>query len=219
MMNRVVSLLLFVSLYAYEHRIHSRDLSSVNTTTNESKQQDSPSSVYLAGVTYGGTGCSEGTVTSSFDETSSTLKLQFEEYIATTGPNRTVSDSRKSCQITIDLRYPLGWQYSYGSTEFRGKVDIPEGQQAIQQSMYYFAGNPNNAVSKVTFVGPMTKDYVALNEIDQNAMLWSDCGRVQPSSIKSVVYLTPGSSLTGKITVDEITKKVTQEHCVVWRKC
>jgi len=70
-----------------------------------------PSKVWISDFTYSGTGCPDGTVSLVFSDDRSTLTLIFDTYIATLGPGVSISESRKYCQLYIDIRYPGGFQY------------------------------------------------------------------------------------------------------------
>ena len=96
-----------------------------------------PSQTYIAGLTYGGTGCPPGTVASSFSPDRTTFTMIFDSFIASSGPGVPVTDSRKNCQINVDMRYPSGWSYSIVSVDYRGYASLPAGVSATQKATYY----------------------------------------------------------------------------------
>ncbi len=61
--------------------------------------------------------------------------------IASLGGGASITDSRKDCQINLDLHYPQGFTYSVFNTEFRGYADIPTGFKGVQRADYYFSGS------------------------------------------------------------------------------
>jgi hypothetical protein len=61
--------------------------------------------------------------------------------IASLGGGASITDSRKDCQINLDLHYPQGFTYSVFNTEFRGYADIPAGFKGVQRADYYFSGS------------------------------------------------------------------------------
>jgi hypothetical protein len=66
--------------------------------------------------------------------------LEFDQFVASIGPGVAVSESRKNCQLILDLQYPQGWSYSILQTTFRGYVAIDAGVTATQEAVYYFSG-------------------------------------------------------------------------------
>ena len=96
--------------------------------------------VQIRGVTYGGTGCPQGTVGSQISSDRSILTLIFDSYIASIGPGIAITEQRKNCQLNIDLLYPGGFQYSILSADYRGYSSIDKGISGTLKSTYYFSG-------------------------------------------------------------------------------
>lgn len=88
----------------------------------------------------GGTGCPKGTVTPIISEDQSTMTLLYDAYVASIGPNVLVTEQRKNCQLTVELEYPGGFQYSIMSADYRGYANIEKGINGTLKSTYYFAG-------------------------------------------------------------------------------
>jgi hypothetical protein len=96
--------------------------------------------VQIKGVTYGGTGCPQGTVSSQFSDDRTTMTLIFDSYIASIGPSIAVTEQRKNCQLNVHLTYPGGFQYSVLSADYRGYAAIQKGVTGTLKSTYYFSG-------------------------------------------------------------------------------
>jgi hypothetical protein len=94
----------------------------------------------LEQVTYGGTGCPQGSVGSIISEDGTTMTLIFDSYVASMGSGISITESRKNCQLNIDLLYPAGFQYSVFSADYRGYVALDKGVTGTQKSIYYFSG-------------------------------------------------------------------------------
>jgi hypothetical protein len=99
-----------------------------------------PGTVQIQGVVYGGTGCPQGTVASSISVDHTTMTLLFDSYVASLGPGIPVTESRKNCQLNIQLLYPGGFQFSIFSADYRGYVELDPGVTGVQRSTYYFSG-------------------------------------------------------------------------------
>jgi hypothetical protein len=66
--------------------------------------------------------------------------LIFDSYVASIGPGVSAIESRKNCQLNIDLKYPGGFQYSVFTTEYRGYAALDKGVSGVQKATYYFTG-------------------------------------------------------------------------------
>ena len=91
-------------------------------------------------VTYGGTGCPQGSVAYVISEDATYMTLIFDQYVASMGKGITLTESRKNCQLNVDLLYPSGFQFSIFSADYRGFVALDKGVTGTQKSTYYFSG-------------------------------------------------------------------------------
>jgi hypothetical protein len=96
--------------------------------------------VTIRGVSYGGTGCPQGTVSSQISSDRTIMTLIFDSYIASIGPGISVTEQRKNCQLNVDIAYPGGFQYSILSADYRGYSSIQKGVSGTLKSTYYFSG-------------------------------------------------------------------------------
>jgi hypothetical protein len=174
---------------------------------------------YISGITYGGSGCKQGTVSSSISQDLTTFTLIFDTFIAETGPGKSISDSRKNCQINVDLRYPQGWSYSIVSVDYRGFVSLPKGTTAEQTSTYYFSGETAQVKASSTFRGPFENNYLISDQIETSEIVWSPCGKVIQGNVNAAVNISGDRSKSALITVDSIDGKVKQIYGVQWRQC
>jgi hypothetical protein len=68
------------------------------------------------------------------------VTLIFDSYVASIGPGIPVTDSRKNCQLNVDIKYPGGFQYSILSADYRGYASLESGVSGVLKSNYYFSG-------------------------------------------------------------------------------
>ncbi|KAJ2996664.1 hypothetical protein HDV02_006302 [Globomyces sp. JEL0801] len=177
------------------------------------------SQVYVKGITYGGTGCPQNTVSIAMAEDQKTFTLIFDQFVASSGAGTTALDARKNCQVNIDLKYPQGFSYSIAQIDYRGYVNVPAGITAIQKANYYFSGQTAQIASQSKFVGPQSKDYTETDKIAMAALVWSPCGAVARGNVNAQVRLEGDLSKSAQITVDSIDGKVTQTFGLLWKKC
>ncbi|KAJ4364091.1 hypothetical protein N0V83_009546 [Neocucurbitaria cava] len=176
--------------------------------------------VTIRGVSYGGTGCPQGTMSSQISSDRSVVTLIFDSYIASIGPGIAVTEQRKNCQLNVDLQYPGGFQYSILSADYRGYSAIQKGVSGTLKSTYYFSGQTAQTSTEYDFTGPANGDYLKHDEADSTSIVWSPCGASGMLNINSQVRLTStNASATGLLTTDSTDLKFTQVVYVQWQKC
>jgi hypothetical protein len=178
-----------------------------------------PADVYVESISYGGSGCPQGTVGQSLSDDRSSLTLIFDSFIASTGPGVPVTESRKNCQINVNLHVPQGWSFALASFDYRGFVELPAGVTASQTATYYFQGAATQSPRSTSFVGPVAKDYLVHDQVPLLSLIWSQCNAVRPININSQIAIVAGSSQAAQITVDSIDGKVRQLFKLAWIRC
>ncbi|KAJ2988363.1 hypothetical protein HDV02_005632, partial [Globomyces sp. JEL0801] len=166
------------------------------------------SQVYVQGITYGGTGCPQNTVSIAMASDQKTFTLIFDQFVASSGAGTTALDARKNCQVNVDLKYPPGFSYSIAQIDYRGYVNVPAGVTATQKANYYFAGQTAQIASQTKFVGPQSKDYTTSDKIEMANMVWSPCGAVARGNVNAQVRLEGDLTKAGQITVDSIDDNI-----------
>lgn len=110
--------------------------------------------VTIKSVGYGGTGCPQGTMSSSISNDRTVVTLIFDAYIASIGPGIAVTEQRKNCQVNVELLYPGGFQYSILSADYRGYSAIQKGVTGTLKSTYYFSGQTAQVHDSLPPVSP-----------------------------------------------------------------
>lgn len=59
----------------------------------------------------------------------------------------TADESRKNCQINLDISYSAGYSYSVYSADYSGYADIDSGVQGTVAANYYFSGEQDQVGS------------------------------------------------------------------------
>ncbi|ELR07643.1 hypothetical protein VC83_02450 [Pseudogymnoascus destructans] len=149
-------------------------------TGTSSSVRPNPSQVYINSISYGGTGCPQGSVGSFISDNRQTFTLIFDSYVASIGPTVAATENRKNCQLNLDLQYPSG-QYSIFTTQFRGYAVLDKGVQGTQKATYYFSGQPEQASSSTVFNGPISTDYATgcqkHRDVAINGVICEETGR------------------------------------------
>jgi len=178
-----------------------------------------PSTVYLSGLAYGGTGCPQGTVTQIFSDDKTTVTLIYDQYQAQIGPGIDPAQSRANCQLNFNLHYPGGWQYSVFTAEYRGYIQADKGVTGVQKSIYYFSGDSRQCATQSNFNGPLTQDYNVVDTIDTTSTVWSPCGIQGMLNINSQVRLSGPANAQGYMTDDSFDGHFEHIIGIQWQKC
>jgi hypothetical protein len=197
--------------------------SPVSITPQLSATTPGTNTVKIRGVTYGGSGCPQGSVGQFISADATTVTLIFDKYIANLNKNVDSSAYRRNCQINFDLLYPGGFQYSVFSAEYRGYAQLTKYVTGQVKSTYYFSGSSTQASDTATFTGPIDGDYKKLDKIDQASTVWSPCGAEGALNINSQIRLSSSvaasDTVFGSLTTDSIDAKFTQILSLQWQTC
>jgi len=180
-----------------------------------------PTGVTIRSISYGGSGCPQGTVGSFISADRTTYTLIFDSYIAQAGPGKSIRDQRKNCQINVDLLYPNGYQFSIYSQNYRGFVNLDPGVIGEQRATFYFSGSAAQASTQTHFSGPSNKDYLITDSIPFSSQVWAPCGQEGALNIntQSRVDNSRAPNAQGQLTTDSIDGKVTLKFGLAWRNC
>jgi Domain of unknown function (DUF4360) len=127
-----------------------------------------PAPVKLLGLSYGGNGCPAGSASVSVSPDGQELALLFDKFVAL---GNDPQQSRKSCNISIPIKVPPGFQISLYDAEYRGYVS-PKTKGQLRAE-YFFAGS-RGPVFQRTFNGEA--NYIAQDNLTNMANVWSKCG-------------------------------------------
>lgn len=198
-------------------------IASASAAPTQRDNGPNPNQVSFKDMSYAGSGCSAGSVANITNDNHTLLTLEFAEFIAAMGPGVPVTQNRRNCQITLDIHYPGGFQFSIFEADYRGYVQLDAGITGLQKSTYYFSGSTSQTTLQTSFKGPDSQDYLVTDKLEDASLVWSPCGAEGLLNINAQVQLNeaPGTSSNakGQLTVDSIDTKVTQIYSIQWRQC
>jgi Domain of unknown function (DUF4360) len=146
--------------------------------------------VQILGANYGGSGCPGRSASVSVSPDGQELSILFDKFIAL---GNQAAESRKSCNLSIPIRVPRGYQISLYDADYRGYV--APNTRANLRAEYFFAGNRGPVFSRV-FQGET--NYNVRDSLATVANVWSACG----DSINMRVNAAMTARGTGMATVD-----------------
>ncbi|OKH52843.1 hypothetical protein NIES2101_13385 [Calothrix sp. HK-06] len=146
--------------------------------------------VEIKGASYGGNGCPHQSASVSVSPDGQELSILFDKFTAL-GNNP--AESRKSCNLSIPIKVPQGFQISLYDADYRGYV-APQ-TTGILRAEYFFAGS-KGPVFKRTFQGE--NNYNVRDNLATKADVWSSCGTSENMRVNASMV----ASGQGMATVD-----------------
>jgi Domain of unknown function (DUF4360) len=106
-------------------------------------------SVKISATSYSGTGCPQGSVSSILSDAKDLVTFGFDSFQATIGPNSPAGDSRKNCNLVLQLIYQDGYQMAVAETVYHGYTRLDDGINAKFTTDYDYKSNPDPVKKKV----------------------------------------------------------------------
>ncbi|TYB48061.1 DUF4360 domain-containing protein [Actinomadura chibensis] len=181
-----------------------------------------PTGVTIKIVNYNGSGCPKDTAEVAIAPTADSFTITYAKYIAQAGGTATPIDSRKSCQLVLNVHVPHGYSYSVSSTEHRGYASLQPGANGTQVATYYFQGQPETAAIPHSLVGPLKKNWQFNDSVPVSQLVWSPCGEERNFNIKTEVRVDPGTSDPTKVSfvgVDSLDNTIKTIYRYTWKLC
>lgn len=135
--------------------------------------------VEILGAGYGGNGCPDGSANVTVSPDGQELTLLFDKFIA---EGNNVKESRKSCNLSIPIKVPQGFQISLYDADYRGYVS--EHTKGKLRAEYFFAGQ-RGPVFERTFNGET--EYNVRDGLATVANIWSACGKSENMRVNAAM--------------------------------
>ncbi|KZM19044.1 hypothetical protein ST47_g9795 [Ascochyta rabiei] len=203
-----------------------------------------PPSFKITNVISGGTGCPRGSIDVNWTD-HKILPIYFgQEFTAAVGPKANITDSRKFCQLNLQLEYTPGYSFAVYSAEYTGFAALDAGVTGTVKSTYYFSGLAEQYLlaaapprryrsthtpirtaadraqtsSAQTLSGPTR---ALFNKQDDVAVaVWSPCSGDALFNVDASVALTPfAGPASGVLGIARESGRLSSSLYVQWKKC
>jgi len=160
-------------------------------TASASASAEVPPTLEIRSAVSGGSGCPSRNVIAGVSPDHERVYIMNGALEAAAGPGRELSDSRKFCQITLDLDYPAGYSFAVsGEFPYRGAIALDEDVTAVLQIERFFSGEPMSTPIEFRFDGPLGRRTFAVSEPVNAMSAFSPCGVDSLLNIKSSVRVS-----------------------------
>jgi hypothetical protein len=123
--------------------------------------------VQILGASYGGNGCPDRSASVSVSPDGQELTILFDKFVA---QGNVSAEKRKSCNLSIPIKVPQGFQISLYDADYRGYV-APRTSGNLRAE-YFFAGTRGPVFSR-TFNGEI--NYNVRDSLATVTDVWSRC--------------------------------------------
>ncbi|CAN8100707.1 unnamed protein product [Discula destructiva] len=184
-----------------------------------------PSLITIAASSFSGSGCPQGTVSTSVSSDKTVITFGFDSFQTYIGPGTLVSDRSKNCQLHLTLNYPGGFQYSVVDSTYHGYAQMDTGVSANFLSTYYFSQDASaTTTTRAMLTGggawAAGQVYTKQDTVPTASIIWAPCGAQGILNVNNRIALTStNSSASGQVTDDDATVAFTQQLHVSWQPC
>jgi hypothetical protein len=179
---------------------------------------EAPSGFRIDGISYGGSGCPQGSVSEYLSASGDSLSLLLDQFVAEVGSGVSPMSARVNCKLSINAAVPPGWSYSIRSVEYRGFHNLERGVSAVHNTAYYFQGMATAQRVSSTFVGPLSADFAIRDSFSAHGANWSPCNINRSIVIDIQTQLrTSDRRARGLATLDTDGSGV--KYTFQWRRC
>jgi len=192
----------------------------------EASTTPSADQIIIQSVSTSGTGCPQGSVSTTLDTTGTVVTFGFDSFLALIGPQAAQADKSKACQLHLDLHYPGGFQYAVVDAVYHGYARLDPGVTGTFLSTYYFSQNAaQTTTTRSTISGKEWIDgnvYTKEDQVPSTAVIWSPCGASGILNVNNRISLAVASNAknaTGELSDDDATVSFDQQLHVSWQPC
>jgi hypothetical protein len=182
-----------------------------------------PNEIFIQRLVYAGSGCPPGSADVALAPDGSGFRLSFgPEFVARLGPGVPLSDSRKNCQVNLQLHVPQGFTFAIAAVDARGRARIADGVTGVQRTTHYFAGEADDTSSAREFPGPFSGEWQTRHVIPLVELVWKPCGVERSLNINAQVRLAADDappSLRSFMSMTSERGRLDQLFHFSWRSC
>ncbi len=184
--------------------------------------QSAPPRVDIEAIDGAGTGCQPDTFVTNVSEDRKAFTVAFSEYVASAGPGIPFTETRKNCNLVLNLDFPPGWSFSIFRVNYRGFAFLENNRvSATQRSSYFFEGDPRTVPLRTNFVGPLEENYTLTDTLGLETIVFSRCGGGRALNIGTEVRCNNFRDRRASclMTNDTIDGEFTHTYGLIWRRC
>lgn len=173
-------------------------------------------------ATVNGSGCRPGSAAVAIAPDNTAFTVTYSEYLAQAGGSSKPTDSRKNCQIALNVHVPQGFTYAIARADYRGYASLAPGAKGLEQANYYFQGQPETARKSHTFTGPYDNNWQTSDETSIDALVYAPCGEERYFNINTELRVDGKGAdprATSFMAMDSTDGSINTKYHFAWKEC
>lgn len=169
---------------------------------------------------HGGTGCPQGSVSTTLSSDGATLAILFDQYLVESGNTVGKTVDYKSCNIRIPVDIPHGWTLSVIRADYRGYNFLANRNSSAVMSLQYSfgAGNSGRRYNR-TFYGPLNDSYLISDQLPVESFVTSRCGERTIFNINTSIRNVSRDGRQALTTLDSADLSSGIVYQLSWKRC
>lgn len=183
-----------------------------------------PGEVEIKDVTVNGSGCPIGTASVLVTNSrpggpADYFQVTYDNFIVERGDDLAPKDSRKFCNLALDVKFPQGWAFTIFKMEMDGYAEIARGARGEVKTEYFFPHVSRKKRHRKRVKGPFEGDYTQMDDIGIFSSITSRCGVTIPLNLKTTMKLSGSRKRYSTMTVDVQSGLFVQKFGLRWKRC
>ncbi|MGY4974185.1 DUF4360 domain-containing protein [Streptomyces nigrescens] len=196
---------------------------SASPTTTARFGDDPPAGkITITVATVNGSGCRPGSAAVAIAPDNTAFTVTYSEYLAQAGSGSKPTDSRKNCQIALNVHVPQGFTYAIARADYRGYASLAPGAKGLETAGYYFQGQQQTARKSHSFTGPYDSNWQTSDETDIDALVYAPCGEERYFNINTEMRVDAKSAdpkTTSYMAMDSTDGSINTLYHFAWKEC
>ncbi|SDE16635.1 DUF4360 domain-containing protein [Glycomyces harbinensis] len=172
-------------------------------------------------ATVNGSGCPQGTASVAVGPGNTSFTVVYSRFLAEAGGGADAVDSRKNCQINLEVNIPSGYTYAIAKAEYRGFGHLERGATGLQQASYYFTGSSQTTSSAHELEGPYNGTWRFADQAAVDELVYKPCGEQRNFNINAELRVGAGddAALTSFMAMDSTKASIETVYHFAWKRC
>ncbi|MGY5124673.1 DUF4360 domain-containing protein [Streptomyces nigrescens] len=196
---------------------------SASPTTTARFGDDPPTGkITITVATVNGSGCRPGSAAVAIAPDNTAFTVTYSEYLAQAGSGSKPTDSRKNCQIALNVHVPQGFTYAIARADYRGYASLAPGAKGLETAGYYFQGQQQTTRKSHSFTGPYDSNWQTSDEADIDALVYAPCGEERYFNINTEMRVDAKSAdpkSTSYMAMDSTDGSINTLYHFAWKEC
>ncbi|MEQ4300727.1 DUF4360 domain-containing protein [Plantactinospora sp. B6F1] len=174
-------------------------------------------------ITINGSGCPAGTAAVAVAPDNTAFTVTYSDYLAQVGVGARPTDSRKNCQLALQVHVPEGFTYAILQADYRGYAYLENGATAVARANYYFQGSSPTTYRSHSFSGPLNDSWQTTDTEELTSVSYAPCGEMRFLNINTELRVNVGTSnpatTTSFMAMDSTDGAINTIYHFAWKKC